>query len=297
MPSLKSLKLRINSVKSTRKITSAMKLVAAAKLRRATDQVEAARPYAERMERMLTELAASMTSLSGAPPLIAGTGKQDVQLLIVCTSDRGLCGAFNGSVIRLARRTIRQKLAEGRQVKLFCVGRRARDQLRREFGQMVVDSVEGVGKPRLTFDDAQRIADRVLHLYAEGGFDVAHLLYNRFKSVIAQIPTVHQLIPFAAPADKKAAATTEGGAKAVYEFEPGEEEILAQLLPRNVSVQIFRALLESQAGEHGARMTAMDSATRNAGDMINRLTLTYNRTRQAFITKELIEIISGAEAL
>jgi F-type H+-transporting ATPase subunit gamma len=292
MPSLKDLRNRINSVKSTQKITSAMKMVAAAKLRRAQEQAEAARPYAERMERMLGSLAASMAGQEGAPALMAGTGKDAVQLVVVMTSDRGLCGGFNSTIVRGARRLIRELQAAGKQVKVLCVGRKGRDQLRRDFGGLIIGTIEEIAKPRLTFDAADRVARRIAQMFGDGEFDVCTIIYNRFKSAMTQIVTAQQLIPFA-----PAGGAAETGAIASYEYEPDEAVILAELLPRNLSVQVYRALLENSASEQGARMTAMDSATRNAGDMINRLTINYNRTRQAYITKELIEIISGAEAL
>ena len=295
MPSLKDLRVRINSVKSTQKITSAMKMVAAAKLRRAQEQAEAARPYAERMERMLGSLAASMAGQEGAPPLMAGTGKDSVQLVVVMTSDRGLCGGFNSTIVRGARRLIRDLLAAGKQVKILCVGRKGRDQLRRDFGSLIIGTIEEIAKPRLTYGSAERVAQRITGMFEAGEFDVCTIIYNRFKSAMTQIVTTQQLIPFAPPAAGAAAETAMAGA--IYEYEPDETEILAQLLPQNMSVQVYRALLENNASEQGARMTAMDSATRNAGDMINRLTINYNRSRQAYITKELIEIISGAEAL
>ena len=298
MPSLKDLRTRINSVKSTQKITSAMKMVAAAKLRRAQEQAEAARPYAERMERMLGSVAASLGGSEGAPRLLAGTGKDDVHLLVVATSDRGLCGGFNSSIVREARRSIRELIAAGKTVRILCVGRKGRSQLVRDYGSLIVDTIDDVGRPRLGFDDAQAIANRLLALYDEDGFDTCTVVYNRFRSVITQIVTVQQLIPFRPPegGDEEAEADS-GGAKAVYEFEPEEGEILETLLPLNLSVQVYRALLENAASEQGARMAAMDNATRNAGDMIDRLTLDYNRSRQAAITSELIEIISGAEAV
>jgi F-type H+-transporting ATPase subunit gamma len=292
MPSLKDLRVRINSVKSTQKITSAMKMVAAAKLRRAQEQAEAARPYAERMERMLGSLAASMAGQEGAPALMAGTGKDTVQLVVVMTSDRGLCGGFNSTIVRGARRLIRELQAAGRQVKVLCVGRKGRDQLRRDFGNLIIGTIEEIAKPRLTFEGADRVAQRIAQMFEGGEFDVCTIIYNRFKSAMTQIVTTQQLIPFA-----PAGTTAETGAVASYEYEPDEAVILAELLPRNLSVQVYRALLENNASEQGARMTAMDSATRNAGDMINRLTINYNRSRQAYITKELIEIISGAEAV
>ncbi len=293
MPSLKDLRNRITSVKATQKITSAMKLVAASKLRRAQEQAEAGRPYAERMARMLSSLAQGVEG--GGPRLMAGTGKDDVHLLLVVTSDRGLCGAFNATIVRETRRQIQRLQTEGKTVKLLTVGRKGRDLLRREFSGLIVQSWEDVGRRRLAFSEAQTIAERVLELFEAGEFDVASIVYNRFKSAISQIVTVQQVIPFSIPEAQPAAETEE--LKALYEFEPNEEEILADLLPRNLSIQVYRSLLESAASEQGARMTAMDNATRNAGDMIGRLTLTYNRTRQANITKELIEIISGAEAV
>jgi len=291
MPSLKDLRVRINSVKSTQKITSAMKMVAAAKLRRAQEQAEAARPYAERMERVLASLATSLAGQEGAPALLAGTGKDAVHLVVVMTSDRGLCGGFNSTIVRGSRRVIRDLLAAGKQVKILCVGRKGRDQLRRDMGSMVVGTFEDIAKPRLTFEAADRVAARISQMLEAGEVDVCTIIYNRFKWAMTQIVTVQQLIPFAPPAS----AGSESGAS--YEYEPDEAVILAELLPRNMSVQVFRALLENNASEQGARMTAMDSATRNAGDMINRLTIFYNRSRQAYITKELIEIISGAEAV
>ena len=295
MPSLKDLRIRINSVKSTQKITSAMKMVAAAKLRRAQEQAEAARPYAERMERMLGSLAASMAGQEGAPALLAGTGKDTVQLVVVMTSDRGLCGGFNSSIVRGARRLIRDLRATGKTVKILCIGRKARDQLRRDFGDFIIGTIEDIAKPRLTFEGADGVARRIAQMFEAGEFDVCTIVYNRFKSAMTQIVTLQQLIPFALPATEAPAETALAGA--IYEYEPDETEILAQLLPRNLSVQIYKALLENRASEEGARMTAMDSATRNASDMINRLTINYNRSRQAHITKELIEIISGAEAV
>lgn len=295
MPSLKDLRMRIDSVKSTQKITSAMKMVAAAKLRRAQEQAEAARPYAERMERMLGSLAGSMASSAGAPKLLAGTGKEDVHLLVMMTSDRGLCGAFNSSIVRDTRRLVAQLQADGKEVKILCVGRKGWAQVRREFGPMIVDLIEGVGRPRLNFDDAQGISTRVLEMFEAGEFDVCTLVYNRFKSVISQIVTRQQVIPFAVEAAQEGEEVSAANVK--YEYEPDETEILEVLLPRNLSVQVYRSLLENNASEHGARMSAMDNATRNAGEMIDSLTLNYNRTRQAFITKELIEIISGAEAV
>ncbi len=295
MPSLKDLRMRIDSVKSTQKITSAMKMVAAAKLRRAQEQAEAARPYAERMERMLGSLAGSMASAAGAPKLLAGTGKDDMHLIVMMTSDRGLCGAFNSSIVRDTRRLVAQLQADGKEVKILCVGRKGWAQVRREFAPMIVDLIEGIGRPRLNFDDAQGISTRVLEMFEAGEFDVCTLVYNRFKSVISQVVTRQQVIPFAVEAAQEGEEVSAANVK--YEYEPDEAEILEVLLPRNLSVQVYRSLLENNASEHGARMSAMDNATRNAGEMIDSLTLNYNRTRQAFITKELIEIISGAEAV
>ena len=296
MPSLKDLKNRIASVKSTQKITAAMKMVAASKLRRAQEQAEAGRPYAERMGRMLESLAANVSSNGQGPKLMTGTGKQDVQLLIVISSDRGLCGGFNGTIVREARRQIARLEGEGKTVKVMTVGRKARDQIRRTHPKSVFHSYEDIGRKRLSFSEADTITTKVLELYEAGEFDVASVIYNKFKSAMTQIVTVQQVVPFAVSGEE-AAADAGGELKAMYDFEPDEEQILADLLPKNLSIQVYRALLESAASEQGARMTAMDSATRNAGDMINKLTLTYNRTRQAVITKELIEIISGAEAI
>ena len=292
MPSLKDLKIRINSVKSTQKITSAMKMVAAAKLRRAQENAEAARPYAERMERMLGSLAGSMAGREGAPPLLAGNGRDQVHLIVVMTSDKGLCGGFNSSIVRAARRKIRELREQGKEVKIFAVGRKGRDQLRRDLGGLIIGHLEDVGRPRLTFAVAAKLGERLATSFAAGEFDVCHIVYNKFKSAMTQIVTFQQLIPFALPAEGTASASD-----VVYDYEPDETEILEALLPRNIGVQLYRALLENGASEEGARMTAMDSATRNAGEMINKLTIFYNRSRQAYITKELIEIISGAEAL
>ena len=293
MPSLKDLKLRINSTKSTQKITAAMKMVSAAKLRRAQEQAEAARPYAERMSRVLGRLAAAAAGREGAPPLLAGNGKDQTHLLVVMTSDRGLCGGFNSSIVRGARRLARELKAQGKQVKFFCIGRKGRDQLRREFAAYIVATVEDIAKPRLTFAASEAVATKILSMFEHGEFDVCSLVYNRFKSAMTQIVTIQQLIPFAPPA----ANENEPAGVTSYEYEPDELEILSALLPKNLGMQVFRALLENSASEQGARMTAMDSATRNAGDMINKLTINYNRSRQAAITKELIEIISGAEAV
>lgn len=293
MPSLKSYRLRIRSVQSTQKITKAMKMVAAAKLRRAQEQALAARPYAEAMDSLMASLGASFKPGTG-PRLLAGTGSDQVHLLIVATGDRGLCGAFNSSIVREARRTIRALKAQGKVVKILAVGRKGRDQLRRDFGPDIVETITDLGRPRLSYGDAQQVANRVLAMFEAGEFDVASVIFNRFRSAMTQIVTNQQLIPPPAP-EHVAAAPTAGGA--VYEFEPEEGEILADLLPRNLAVQIFRVLLENAASFYGSQMTAMDNATKNAGDMIKRLTLQMNRTRQATITKELIEIISGAEAV
>jgi F-type H+-transporting ATPase subunit gamma len=291
MPSLKTYRLRIRSVQSTQKITKAMKMVAAAKLRRAQEQAMAARPYAEAMDKILASLGASFKGGTG-PRLLAGTGSDKVHLVIVATGDRGLCGAFNSSIVREARRTIRALLAEGKAVKIFCVGRKGRDQLRRDFGSLIVETMTDLGRPRLSFGDAEKVARRVMAMFDAGDFDVATVVFNRFKSAMTQIVTVQQLIPPPAP---EAAPVATGGAS--YEFEPDEGEILADLLPRNLTVQIFGVLLENAASFYGSQMTAMDNASRNAGEVIKKLTLQMNRSRQATITKELIEIISGAEAI
>lgn len=291
MPSLKDLRGRINSVKSTRKITSAMKMVAASKLRRAQTAAEAARPYAQRMEAMLARLAANVAGQPGAPRLLAGTGSDRVHLVVPVTADRGLAGAFNSSINRQTRALVRRLVAEGKTVKIMPVGRKGRDFMRREFKDVQGEYMLG-GRKGIEFAQAQDVATRILEMFQAGEFDVATIVYNRFQSVISQIPTEAQIIPLPVPP-----ADADSGPKAMYEFEPDEEAILARLVPQNITVQIYRAMLESNAGFYGAQMTAMDNATRNAGDMINRLTLNYNRTRQANITKELIEIISGAEAV
>ena len=292
MPSLKTFRNRIASVKATRKITRAMQMVAASKLKRAQDAAQAARPYAERMAAVISSLSGSMAGNPGAPRLLTGTGSDRVHLVIVATADRGLCGGFNTNIVRRARILIDALLHDGKEVKIFCVGRKGRDQLRRLYSRYIIDTVELTAVKRLGFADALGIARRVLDMYVEGQFDVATIVYARFKSVISQEPTAQRLIP--APVEVVPQTTPVA---AVYDYEPDEAEILADLLPRNVSVQIFRALLENAASEQGARMSAMDSATRNAGEVIDRLTLQYNRSRQAMITKELIEIISGAEAI
>ena len=293
MPSLKDLRNRIASVKATQKITKAMQMVAAAKLRRAQDAAEAARPYAERMSAVLANIASSAADQPGAPALIAGTGRDDVHLLLVCTGERGLAGAFNSAIARLARDDARRLIAEGKTVKLLVVGRKGYDILRRQFADLISDHFTFRNVKQVSFVEAKQVADRLLAMFEEGGFDVATLYYSRFKSVISQVPTAERIIPAEVPEEREAPSLNG----AIYEFEPDEEEILAELLPRNVAIQIFKALLENAASFYGAQMTAMDNATRNAGDMIDRLTLSYNRQRQAQITRELIEIISGAEAL
>ncbi len=288
MPSLKDLKIRIESVKSTRKITKAMQMVAAAKLRRAQEAAEAARPYAERMESVLGNLASGVASSPSAPRLLAGTGADRVHLLVVATSERGLCGAFNSSIVRLARAKVAQLVAQGKTVKILTVGKKGREQLRRDYADLLIGHVDLSGVKRLGYSDAAAISHEVMSRFNAGEFDVCTIFYNRFQSVISQVPTARQLIP----------AVFEGaGVGGQYDYEPEEEAILAELLPRGVATQIFTALLENGASEQGARMSAMDNATRNAGDMIDRLTITYNRSRQQAITSELIEIISGAEAL
>jgi F-type H+-transporting ATPase subunit gamma len=294
MPSLKELRNRISSVKATQKITKAMQMVAAAKLRRAQSAAEAARPYAERMEAVLANLATALQGREGGSPLMVGTGKDSVHLLVVATAERGLCGAFNSSIVRLARDHAYRLMNDGKQVKILCVGKKGFDQLKRLFASQIIEVIELRGVKQLGFKDAERIAQKILSLFADGQFDVATLFFSRFRSVISQIPTALQIVPAQIPETAPAQASLGG---AVYEYEPDEADILTDLLPLNIATQILRALLENAASEQGARMSAMDNATRNAGDMIGRLTLRYNRTRQAMITKELIEIISGAEAL
>ncbi len=288
MPSLKDLKIRIESVKSTRKITKAMQMVAAAKLRRAQEAAEAARPYAERMEAVLANLAAGVANSPTAPRLLAGSGKDETHLLVVATSERGLCGGFNSTIVHLARARATSLLAEGKTLKILTVGKKGREQLRRDFGAYLVGHIDLSEVKKLGYADAARIAGDVMQRYNSGEFDVCTLYFNRFQSVISQVPTERQLIPAVFEA-------REGGSQ--YEYEPSEEAILTDLLPRGVTTQIFTALLENGASEQGARMSAMDNATRNAGDMISKLTILYNRSRQQAITSELIEIISGAEAL
>ncbi|MBN8939306.1 MAG: F0F1 ATP synthase subunit gamma [Rhizobiales bacterium] len=289
MPSLKDLRNRIASVKATQKITKAMQMVAAAKLKRAQNAAEAARPYAEKMEAVLSNLTGSVAG-ADAPLLLTGTGKSDVHLLLVCTAERGLCGAFNSSIVRLAREKALALQAEGKTVKFLCVGRKGYDLIRRQFEKQIVGFIEFRAIKQLSYAQAEQVGRELLKLFEAGEFDVATLFFSKFKSVISQIPTASQIIPAQVSGDA-------GGAKTPYEFEPGEGEILADLLPRNITVQIFKAILENAASEQGARMSSMDSATRNAGEMIKKQTLKYNRARQAMITKELIEIISGAEAL
>jgi F-type H+-transporting ATPase subunit gamma len=295
MASLKELRNRIASVKATQKITKAKQLVAAAKLRRAQEAAEAARPYAERMGAVLRSLASTFSGRSDAPRLLAGTGSDRVHLIVVATADRGLCGAFNSSITRAARDYAVRLMQEGKEVKFFCVGKKGYDILRRTYARQIVEHVDLRDVKKLSFADADAIGQKLLAMYAEGQFDVCTLFFARFRSVISQVPTALQLIP--AQLEAGEVATETAGATASYEYEPDEETILTDLLPRNVSVQIFSALLENAAGEQGASMTAMDNATRNAGDMIKDLTIVYNRSRQAQITKELIEIISGAEAV
>jgi F-type H+-transporting ATPase subunit gamma len=290
MPSLKSFRNRIASVKAIRKITKAQQMVAASKLRRAQEAADAARPYAEKMNAVIANLAAGLKGNPDASPFLVGTGSDKRHLVIVATADRGLCGSFNTNIVRLAKQHIESLLREGKEVKILCVGRKGRDQLRRLYSKMIIDTVDFMGVKRLGFANASPIGRRVIEMFQSGEFDVATLIYSRFRSVISQVPTAQQLIPVSIP-------ETTAASDVVYEYEPDEGELLSELLPRNVTVQIFRALLENVAGEYGAKMSAMDSATRNAGDVIDKLTLQYNRTRQAMITKELIEIISGAEAL
>ncbi|MEW6641401.1 MAG: F0F1 ATP synthase subunit gamma [Pseudomonadota bacterium] len=291
MASLKDMRVRIASTKATQKITKAMQMVAASKLRRAQTAAEAARPYAERMDAVITNIAGAASGAGNAPALLAGTGKDDVHLLLVCTGERGLSGAFNASIVRLARERANALIAQGKTVKFFCVGRKGYEQLRRTFEKQIVEHIELRSVRQLGFKNAEDIAKKVIARFEGGEFDVCTLFYARFKSVIAQIPTDQQIIPLVIEQAK------DGAASAVYDYEPAEDEILTSLLPRNLAVQIFRALLENNASFYGAQMSAMDNATRNAGEMIRKQTLVYNRTRQAMITKELIEIISGAEAV
>ena len=292
MPSLKDLKNRIGSVKNTRKITKAMQMVAAAKLRRAQEAAEAARPYADRMSAVMAGLTAAAAGSEGAPRLLAGTGSDQRHLLVVLTSERGLAGGFNSSIVKLARQRVEELRGQGRDVAIMTVGKKAREQMKRDYSDRFVHHVDLSEVKRVGYDNARTIAQEILDRFDAGDYDVATLFYSRFESVISQVPTARQIIPAVVEE-----GTEVGGASALYDYEPGEEAILTDLLPRSVATQVFAALLENAASEQGARMTAMDNATRNAGDMIDRLTTEYNRSRQAAITKELIEIISGAEAL
>ena len=291
MASLKDMRVRIASTKATQKITKAMQMVAASKLRRAQTAAEAARPYAERMDAVISNIAGAAAGSGSAPALLAGTGSDKVHLLLVCTGERGLSGAFNSSIVRLARERALSLLNQGKEVKIFCVGKKGYEQLRRQFDKQIVEHVELRSVKVLGFKNAEDIAKKVIAMFEAGEFDVCTLFYSRFKSVISQVPTAQQIIPLELEANQADSAA------AVYDYEPAEDEILSSLLPRNLAVQIFRALLENNASFYGAQMSAMDNATRNAGDMIRKQTLVYNRTRQAMITKELIEIISGAEAV
>ncbi len=295
MASLKDLKSKISSVQGTRRLTSAMKMVSGAKLRKATNAAEAARPYAERMERMLGSLAAGTQDGNG-PALLAGTGKDDVQLFVIVTSDRGLCGGFNGNLVRAAQKHMRGLLDKGCKVKILIIGRKGVSLLRREFGDNIIESFEEISKPAPSFTGATLVVNKIKTMFNAGEFDVCTIYYNKFVNALTQEATPLQLIPFAA-SDSDKDGNDNGALDAQYEYEPEEEAILAALLPKNLSVQLFRAMLESFASEQASRMTAMDNATRNAGDMIDKLTITFNRSRQAQITSELIEIISGAEAL
>ncbi len=297
MASLKDLRNRIASVKATQKITKAMQMVAAAKLRRAQEAAIAARPYSQRMSTVLANLSAALEGRDGAPQLMVGTGKADTHLLVVCTAERGLCGGFNSSIAKLARERADELIEEGKDVKILCVGKKGYDALKRLHGRYILDTVDLRGVKRVGFNDAHAIALRILEMFEAGDFDVCTVFYSEFRSVISQIPTAQQLIPAQVEAADGEADETFDLGGAIYDYEPDEAEILQELLPRNISIQIFRALLENAASEQGARMSAMDNATRNAGEMIDKLTLSYNRQRQAQITKELIEIISGAEAL
>ena len=292
MASLKDMRVRIASTKATQKITKAMQMVAASKLRRAQSAAEAARPYAEKMDIVISNIASAAAGSPGAPALLTGTGRDQVHLLLVCTGERGLSGAFNSSIVRLARERAQTLMSQGKEVKFFCVGRKGYEQLRRQYDKQIVEHMDLRAVRQLAFANAEGIAEKVIARFLAGEFDVCTLFYSRFRSVIAQIPTAQQIIPLEVEvSENKAQAATS------YEYEPEEDEILARLLPRNLAVQIFRALLENNASFYGAQMTAMDNATRNAGEMIRKQTLIYNRTRQAMITKELIEIISGAEAV
>jgi F-type H+-transporting ATPase subunit gamma len=291
MPSLKDMRVRIAATKATQKITKAMQMVAASKLRRAQAAAEAARPYARQMTKVLGNIAAAVDNLGAAPRLLVGTGSDRVHLLLVCTAERGLCGPFNSAIVRLARERANALMAEGKEVRFFCVGRKGYEQLRRIYEKQIIEHIELRAVRTLAFEHAEDIGEKIVRLYEQGAFDVCTLFFSRFRSIIAQIPTAQQIIP---PVFEGDGGNDSG---VVYEYEPDEDEILVELLPRNICVQIFRALLENAASFYGAQMTAMDNATRNAGEMIRKQTLTYNRTRQAMITKELIEIISGAEAV
>jgi F-type H+-transporting ATPase subunit gamma len=291
MASLKDMRVRIASTKATQKITKAMFMVASSKLRRAVAAAEVARPYAERMDKVLRNIASAVAGSESAPRLLAGTGASNVNLLVVCTAERGLCGPFNSAIVRLARERANTLISEGKQIKILCVGRKGYDQLKRLYGKQIIETVELRGVRQVGIEHAEGIAAKIIALFDAGEFDVCTLFFSRFRSVLEQIPTAQQIIPAVIPEQP------EGGARAAYDYEPEEEEILADLLPRYIATQVFRALLENAASEQGARRAAMDNATRNAGEMIRKQTLTYNRTRQAMITKELIEIISGAEAL
>ena len=291
MPSLKDLRNRISSVKATQKITKAMQMVAAAKLRRAQMAAEAARPFAERMEKVLANLAGGITPGTSGPALLGGNGRDQVHLLVVCTAERGLCGAFNSSIARLARDHATRLMGTGKTVKILCVGKKGYDLLKRQFGSQIIDTIDLRAVKRLGYEHADPIAKRVIGMFEAGEFDVCTLFFSRFQSVVAQVPTALRLIPAEIP------EVAPGAASVTYEYEPDEGTILDSLLPQNISIQVFRALLENAASEQGARMSAMDNATRNAGEMIKKQTMQYNRSRQAMITKELIEIISGAEAL
>jgi len=291
MASLKDMRSRIASTKATQKITKAMQMVAASKLRRAQSAAEAARPYAEKMGAVISNIASAAAGSPGAPALLAGTGKDQVHLLLVCTGERGLCGVFNSAIVRLAREHALNLMSQGKEVKFFCVGRKGFEQLRRQFNEQIVESIDLRSVRQIGFSNAEDIAKKVIARFEAGEYDVCTLFYSRFKSVIAQVPTAQQIIPL----QVEEGAAANGAAS--YEYEPEEDEILTGLLPRNLAVQVFRALLENNASFYGAQMSAMDNATRNAGEMIRKQTLIYNRTRQAMITKELIEIISGAEAV
>ena len=302
MANLKELKTRISSVKSTQKITSAMKMVAASRLKRAQEAAEAARPYAERMERMIASVMESQQSIQSAPKLLAGNSSDETYLFVIITSDRGLCGGFNSSIVREVRNRIRDLLSAGKTVKLLCAGRKGRDQLKSEFAASIVKTYEGIGRSGVKFSEAEDLTGDLIEMFEADEFDVCTVVYNKFVSVITQVVTSQQIIPvdlvgLEQVSEEDEGLSTKEQPSAIYEYEPSEQEILTELLPSNLKIQVFRALLESSASEHGARMSAMDNATRNAGEMIDDLTLTFNRSRQARITSELIEIISGAEAL